>query len=60
MGAAYNITVDDAEVMASLGRLSARAQDMTPTMDRIGMVLESSAIHRFDTGVDPDGAAWPA
>lgn len=59
MGASWNLTIDDVEIMAGMGRLEAYGRDMTPTMDRIGMILEASTINRFDTGVDPDGVSWP-
>lgn len=58
-GASYKVTVDDAAVQAALTALLARADDATPAFAAIGESLVTSTQHRFETGTDPDGSAWP-
>lgn len=57
-GAAIRIEVDDAEVRQALNGLLASAGDLTPAMDNIGAMLVTSVLHRFETGVGPDGTPW--
>lgn len=47
---------DDAE--RKLFLLAKRFGNLTPLMGRIGIVLETSTIERFDTESAPDGAKW--
>lgn len=59
-GATFTLTIDDGEIFAGMAAIRGLSADLRPTMDRIGMALESSTIDRFDKGVSPDGVAWPA
>lgn len=57
-GPGFQVEIDDAQVQGALDRLIAAGQDLTPAMDRIGSMLVSSVIHRFETGQAPGGAPW--
>lgn len=46
------------EVERALGGLLARFGDLTPLMERFGIVLETSTIERFDNERAPDGTPW--
>lgn len=59
-GAAFTLEISDAQILGGLQAVRALGENLHPTLDRVGMVLESSSVERFDTGVDPDGVAWPA
>jgi phage virion morphogenesis protein len=59
MSAAISITVrGDSLVEQRLAALAARAGNLFPLFDRIGLMLESTTIERFDDERDPDGAPW--
>lgn len=58
MGVAFTLTLNDAEILGGLHSMRALAADLRPTMDRIGVVLESSTVERFDLGQAPDGTPW--
>lgn len=45
-------------VERKLYRLLQRFGDLFPLMDRIGMLLENSTRHRFETSRAPSGATW--
>lgn len=57
-GAAIRIEIDDKDVQQALNGMLARAEDLTPAMDRIGAALVTSVIHRFESGMGPDGLPW--
>lgn len=52
------ITVDDAQVMAALGKLRSRASDMTPVMTDIGEELVSRILDSFEREASPYGEKW--
>jgi phage virion morphogenesis protein len=52
------ITVDDAQVMAALEKLRARASDMTPVMTDIGEELVSRILDSFEREASPYGEKW--
>ncbi len=59
MAVDHSITARGAtEVERVMGGLVARFGDLTPLMERFGIVLETSTIERFDTERAPDGAPW--
>lgn len=58
-GAAFTLEIDDAQILGGLHAMRALGENLQPTLDRVGMVLESSTVERFDTGIGPDGTAWP-
>lgn len=45
--------------LSALERLAGRFENLHPLMDQIGAYGEESTVHRFETGVDPQGQAWP-
>jgi phage virion morphogenesis protein len=51
-------TVDDAQVMAALEKLRARATDMTPVMTDIGEELVSRILDSFEREASPYGEKW--
>jgi phage virion morphogenesis protein len=55
---ALTFTLEDKGLGPSLERALALTDDLTPLMERIGAVLESSVNERFLTGIGPDGEAW--
>jgi phage gpG-like protein len=55
----FRIDVDTAPVDGLLGRLRERLDDLTPAMERIGMVLVGGILRNFDQGRAPDGGSWP-
>lgn len=57
VGLAIRIEGDRA-IERELGRLQARLGNLSPLMERIGMVLEESVLHRFETETAPDGRRW--
>lgn len=56
-GIALRVAGQDA-IERRLGALVARLGDVTPLMERIGAVLETSTIERFDSETAPDGSRW--
>ncbi|KAA5603221.1 phage virion morphogenesis protein [Roseospira marina] len=58
--AGISITVSGDEFVGrGLDGLIARTGDLTPAMDMIGTMLDTSVDHRFETETDPDGQPWP-
>ena len=57
---AFTITVDDARVMAYLGQLRAKSENMGPVLKSIGEDLVESTKQRFSTATAPDGTSWAA
>lgn len=57
-GPGFQVEIDDAQVRGILDRLVAAAEDLSPAMDRIGSMLVSSVLHRFETGQGPAGVPW--
>ncbi len=55
---ALTFTLEDKGLGPSLERALALTDDLTPLMERIGAVLETSVNERFLTGTGPDGEAW--
>jgi len=53
------LSLDAAPLDVALGDAIRRATDMTPLMDRIGTVIETSVNARFETSTGPGGEAWP-
>ncbi|RHW17198.1 phage virion morphogenesis protein [Sphingomonas gilva] len=47
-----------ADLERKLGGLLTRFGNLTPLMDRFGMVLVTSTVERFDDERDPQGDAW--
>ena len=52
------IAIDDREILAVLADLNARADDMTPAFDAIGMEMEARISRRFEDTADPAGRLW--
>lgn len=52
------IKIDDAQVVAALNRLAAKAGDLRPAMQDIGEHLLVTTKRRFDTSTAPDGTPW--
>ena len=57
-GAVLSVRYEDFGLGANLDALAALGGDMPRLLDRVGAILESSTIERFDTGRAPDGTAW--
>lgn len=47
------------EALAGLAEYAARAKNARGMFETIGASLVTSATHRFETGVGPDGSPWP-
>lgn len=50
--------IDDADVMALLGRLAAKGENLRPVMAAFGDYLIKETVDRFDAQRDPDGVPW--
>lgn len=58
-GASFQVEIDDAAARAALARLVELGADLTPAMDEIGGMLETSTQMRFERGESPSGEPWP-
>lgn len=58
MSAGFTLTVDADQVVAGLRALRAFGEDLTPTLEEIGMEGEESTRLRFETNLAPDGTPW--
>lgn len=54
-----SIKIDSIQVEAVLNELSGRMDDLTPVMQTIGEIIVEQVDTAFETGVGPDGKAWP-
>jgi phage virion morphogenesis protein len=55
-----SIQVTGADIAArGIDAIVARAGDLTPAMESVGMMMQTSVRHRFEVGQDPDGSPWP-
>jgi hypothetical protein len=52
------LKIDDREVKDLLHRLRDRAQNLTPTMQAIGLFYERRVIENFKAESAPDGTSW--
>lgn len=52
------VEIDDSAVRKLLTRLSERTQDLTPTMQAIGLFYERRVIENFKNQSSPDGTPW--
>ena len=60
MGVTLTADLDLLGFRAVLGAYGAAARDLTPLMEQVGALLETSTADRIrDTNVAPDGVAWP-
>jgi phage gpG-like protein len=55
-----SIKVESIEMEAMLNELAGRMGDLTPVMQTIGEIIMEQTDTAFETGVAPDGQAWPA
>ena len=49
----------DEAALVTVGGILARAQHPRGLFENIGMSLVTSTLHRFETGIAPDGSPWP-
>lgn len=56
---ALTFSLEDKGLGAAIERLLAVTGDLTPLMERIGTVLETSVSERFENSRAPGGTAWP-
>ncbi len=54
----YSIKIDGKEVQKTFRKLRKKAENLKPVFDNIGSMLESSTIHNFEAGTNPDGKPW--
>lgn len=54
-----SIKIESIEMEAMLHELSGRMDDLTPVMQTIGEIIVEQTDTAFETGVGPDGKAWP-
>lgn len=54
----YWIEVQDDAVLAALGRMQKRGEDMQPFLQGLGDDLVERTKHRFETSTGPDGVKW--
>jgi len=60
MAVTQTLRADLKPFTALIGAYKDAAEDLTPLMDQIGALLETSTRDRIeDTNVSPDGVAWP-
>ncbi|MGB4948788.1 MAG: phage virion morphogenesis protein [Candidatus Competibacter denitrificans] len=59
-GAFIIIDYNDAEIQEALQSLQAKLGDLTPVFRDLGESLLISHRERFNRGIGPDGAPWPA
>lgn len=52
------ITIDDKQVLDTLGELSQRLVNLQPALREIGVELVDSTKRRFATATSPDGTPW--
>lgn len=55
-----SIKVESVQMEAVLNELAGRMGDLTPVMQAIGEIIVEQTDTAFETGVAPDGKAWPA
>ena len=55
-----SIKIESVQMEAVLNELAARMGDLTPVMQTIGEIIVEQTDTAFETGVAPDGKAWPA
>lgn len=55
-----SIKVESVQMEAVLNELAGRMGDLTPVMQTIGEIIMEQTDTAFETGVAPDGTAWPA
>ena len=55
-----SIKVESIQMEAVLNELAGRMGDLTPVMQTIGEIIVEQTDTAFETGVAPDGKAWPA
>lgn len=58
MAARVEITVNDAEIRAALGRAAEATRELTSLMDLIGAALVASTQQRFEVQRSPAGVPW--
>jgi len=59
-GIVLTYEIDDAALLAALGRMETAGGDLSPTMKAIATHLETSTRMRFETESGPIGAKWAA
>ena len=52
-GAAINVTIDDREVKAILGRIQKNLDDLTPAMKIVGSIVRTSIVRNFEKSGRP-------
>lgn len=55
-----SVKVESIEMETILNELAGRMGDLTPVMQTIGEIIVEQTDTAFETGVAPDGTAWPA
>ena len=55
-----SMKIESVQMEAVLNELAARMGDLTPVMQTIGEIIVEQTDTAFETGVAPDGKAWPA
>lgn len=56
----FTVNIDDAQVLAALGRLRRKTDNLGPVLMAIGEDLVDSTKRRFATATAPDGTPWAA
>jgi phage virion morphogenesis protein len=57
-GLGLKVTVEDRQLVQTLGELVRRLGSMQPAFEVIGRQMLTSVHHRFETATDPEGHAW--
>jgi phage virion morphogenesis protein len=55
-----SVKIESIQMEAMLDELAGRMDDLTPVMQTIGEIIVEQTDTAFETGVAPDGTAWPA
>lgn len=55
-----SVKIESIQMEAMLNELAGRMDDLTPVMQTIGEIIVEQTDTAFETGVAPDGTAWPA
>lgn len=55
-----SVKIESIEMETILNELAGRMGDLTPVMQTIGEIIVEQTDTAFETGVAPDGTAWPA
>jgi len=57
-GAAFEVTFDDAQIMAALDRVEASVAESGGLLAQLGQYGVSSTLRRFEIQAGPDGTPW--